>query len=96
MRLHELKTDPVPFAAAFEELKPFEVRRNDRDFQVEDIVLLREWSEATLYTGAYVLGRITYVTKGGAWGLPEDLCVFGYQQLEAKRTVRGSRMEPRP
>lgn len=47
MREHELKTDPAVFAATFAREKAFEIRKNDRNFQVGDVLRLRE----TKYTG---------------------------------------------
>ncbi len=63
--------------------KPFEVRKNDRDFQEGDLVRLREWRpEAKEYTGRSVRGR---------WGLPNDVCVFALRQ--ACRTIETPREE---
>ena len=43
---HELKIWPKFFARVVDGSKPFEVRRNDRDFQTGDFVLLREYDPA--------------------------------------------------
>lgn len=77
MATHELKTWPEPFNAVWRGVKPYEVRRNDRDYRVGDTVILREWLlEGHFYTHREIQGRITYLTPGGEWGLPDDLCVF--------------------
>jgi len=41
--IHLLKTHPEPFGAAWDGLKPWEFRLNDRDFQVGHEVVLEEW-----------------------------------------------------
>ena len=46
-RQHELKTDPAVYDAVASGAKTHEIRRNDRDFQVGDTLLLRK----TRYTG---------------------------------------------
>lgn len=52
MKIHELKTDPEPFAAQFRGDKNYEVRVNDRGFQAGDLLVLRETAES-----AYVMQR---------------------------------------
>jgi len=40
---HELKTWPKPFQQVVNKGKRFEIRRNDRNFQVGDILVLKEF-----------------------------------------------------
>lgn len=76
-KVHELKTHPEYFQAARDKAKRFELRKNDRDFQVGDILKLMEWDpEASCYTGRSDYYRITYILTGGVFGLPDDLCVL--------------------
>lgn len=62
-KMHELKTDPEPFAKTKKGRKPLELRRDDRDFQPGDYLLLREWKDGD-YTGdtqvCYVLSVIRH------------------------------------
>ena len=39
---HELKTYPKYFQETIEGNKPFEIRKNDRNFQVGDVLILKE------------------------------------------------------
>lgn len=48
--LHELKIYPKYFQETIEGNKPFEIRKNDRHFQVGDVLLLKEWDNIK-YTG---------------------------------------------
>jgi len=41
--VHDLKTWPLYFAAVSSGKKTFEIRKNDRDFKVGDILILKEF-----------------------------------------------------
>lgn len=74
---HDLKCWPDPFQAVWDGLKTYEIRVNDRDYGVGDELTLREWDPKTeTYTGREVSAYVTYMTRGGEWGLPVDLCVL--------------------
>ncbi len=45
MRLHELKNHPVPFRDVWSSRKTFEIRVDDRQFEVGDVLHLREWDK---------------------------------------------------
>lgn len=78
--LHELRTWPEPFKAIANEQKMHEIRKTDRTFAVGDTLRLREWDPATAtYSGKMAEVLVTYLTPGGAWGLPPDLCVMSVE-----------------
>jgi hypothetical protein len=84
VRAHELKTDPRPFAAVWSGSKRYELRRNDRGYDYGDLLLLREHNrevDGVGYTGRVVLAEVTAMTRGGDYGLPDDLCVLGIRVL---------------
>ena len=80
--LHELKTWPPYFQAVVSGRKPFEVRKDDRDFKVGDRLLLREW-DPTLrhHTGRKVTCEITYKLDGGDFGVEVGYCVLGIARV---------------
>ena len=59
---HELKTWPEFFKQTRSGRKKFELRRNDRGFQVGDHLLLKEWDPHVIaYTGHQALVRVDYI-----------------------------------
>ena len=63
MNIHELKTWPEYFQEVDNGNKPFEIRKNDRGFEVGDELLLMEWNpETEAYTGRGIAKRVTYMT----------------------------------
>lgn len=73
---HELKCWPGPFEGVATGRKTFEVRRDDRGFDVGDELWLRCWDPVTReYTGREVTRRVVWVERG--WGMPAGMCVMG-------------------
>lgn len=63
-KLHRLKIQPKYFEAVCDGKKRFEIRKNDRNFQVGDSLLLEEYNPETQeYTGRVVERKITYITN---------------------------------
>lgn len=82
---HELKTWSEYFDAILADKKTFEVRKNDRDFQENDILLLNRWDNVkNEYAGRQAEFTITYVLKGGQWGIEEGYCVLGLKPILRK------------
>ena len=67
--LHELKTWPAPFRDIKRGLKTFEYRKNDRDYQEGDDLLLREWAPDSGYTGAEALVSVPHLIRGPDFGI---------------------------
>lgn len=60
-RQHELKCHPGPFAALARGVKTFEIRNNDRAFELGDELFLCEWNEVTGYSGRALRALVAYV-----------------------------------
>lgn len=89
--LHELKIWPVMFDAVKSGEKTFELRRDDRDFNVEDHLFLREWDSVGGHTKRKILVRVTYVLRQAErFGLAGDFCA-----MSIERVVEGGRMPER-
>ncbi|MGR3221326.1 MAG: DUF3850 domain-containing protein [Candidatus Anammoxibacter sp.] len=85
--VHELKIYPMYFREVKSGAKPFEVRKNDRDYKVGDELLLKEFvpvgyyedENKEYYTGEICHRKITYVLKGGDFGIEKGTAVLGLQ-----------------
>lgn len=76
-RTRELKCWPEFFGPVLAGLKPFEIRKNDRDFRVGDTLVLREWCPTRQdYTGRTCFRTVTYLTDYPA-GLQPGYVVLG-------------------
>ncbi len=89
MKTHNLKCWESVFRATVDGSKPYEVRRNDRDYEVGDVLVLWRWDPvASRPTGEFTTVAVTALTQG-RWGLPDDMCVMGFSAADA-RGNRGS------
>ncbi len=78
---HQLKILPEFFDAVKCGNKRFELRKNDRNYQVGDMLILEEW-DGQQYTGDSIVRFVTYVYHGkGKFGLAEGYCILGISPL---------------
>lgn len=62
IQIHDLKTWPEYFGALADMTKTFELRKNDRNFQVGDVINCREWEPGKKeYTGQVLRYKISYI-----------------------------------
>lgn len=81
MTVHTLKCRPEFFRAIAMGVKPFTVRRNDRDFKTGDLVDLLEWDGLGLaYTDDSLQRRISYVLRDFP-GIEPGYVVLGLVRL---------------
>lgn len=90
MTTHMLKTDPLPFQDVVDDAKRFELRYNDRDFQVGDILVLQETRYSSLqmrdaekfplaFTGRKQVRIVGYILQGQRhYGLDQGWVVLGF------------------
>jgi hypothetical protein len=78
--VHRLRTWVPYFQAVIDGAKPFEVRRDDRGFQVGDRVRLIEVThpdDGLAPTGREAEAEITYILSGGQFGIEPGYAVLG-------------------
>ena len=81
--LHELKTLPQYYARVTDLQKTFEARKNDRDFQVGDILRLKEWyPKENEFTGYFMEFKIEYILHGGQFGIENGYVVMSIKPFD--------------
>lgn len=75
---HVLKIETEYYQAVERGDKPFEIRKNDRDFNTCDVVTLVE-VVGGVKTGRQFSIEINYILHGGKYGLAEGYCIFSWK-----------------
>lgn len=85
MTEHLLKTDPEVFQASWDDMKGFELRKNDRDFRPSDRLRLLETVHSGKemadgkpldYTGRAIESVVDYILHGPIYGLQEGWVIL--------------------
>jgi hypothetical protein len=88
---HTLKTDSYEFQATYLGIKPWEVRYNDRNFQVGDELILKETQFSgyemvrgapLVYTGREIQAKVLYILHGDKYGLLSNFCIMSIGMLD--------------
>lgn len=76
---HNLKISPMYFSCVKNGSKPFEVRRNDRNFTVGDTLVLREYEPNTGYSGRVLYRTVSYILDDAEY-CKNGFVVLGIQE----------------
>lgn len=88
MKLHELKIKHEYLVEVTMGRKTFELRKNDRDYQVGDLIRFIDIKQDSkggcdIYIDKDTLYKITYVLKDvPEYGLDKDYCILGIKKLK--------------
>ena len=59
---HELKVNTLFFPYLITDLKCYEIRKNDRDYRVGDVLILKEWDpDGEKFTGRLCTREVVYM-----------------------------------
>jgi len=99
--VHHLKSWPEFFKLVWDRCKPYEIRKDDRQFRIGDKIILYEWDgrksairEADVYTGREARGVITSITRA-ADCVPPGALGEGYAVLGIEWDARAEYVETR-
>lgn len=85
LRTHILKTDPEVFEASLIGLKKYEIRFNDRDFQVGDMITLSETKHTgeemkagkdLIFTARTLCKTVSHILSGPIYGLADGWVIL--------------------
>lgn len=82
-QIHDLKTLPEYYAAVEKGIKTYELRFDDRNYAVGDMLILREWENGK-YTGRRLTATITHILKDFA-GLTDGWAVLSIKKTRGKK-----------
>lgn len=92
MRYHKLKTLAPYWERVQSGEKTFEIRKNDRDFQVGDILELEYYNPNEPIQQVYnynppliIKVQVKYIINGGKFGLDVDYCVMAIEILNQNK-----------
>jgi hypothetical protein len=73
---HYLKCETEYYQEVEKGLKTFELRKNDRDYKVHDMVHLREVVNGIETGRVFDSMEIVYILHGGKYGLEDGYCIL--------------------
>jgi hypothetical protein len=83
-RKHVIKAWPEYFERLWDRTKPFELRKNDRDYRVGDRLNIVEFDPETgTRSGRMVMADVTYLIDQSRFGLAEGHCILGLRFVRA-------------
>lgn len=83
MKLHTLKIQAGFYYAVMKCYKTFELRKNDRDFLISDLIHFVNVNGEDFTNEPNNVYQITYVLKDvEEYGLDKDYCILGIKKLE--------------
>lgn len=97
---HELKTDPDVFDDVFNGVKTFEIRKNDRNYQIGDRLILRRTQHTgeemkngkpLIYSGPECEVEIQYILCGPIHGLADGWVIMSIKFLCLIERIRNAK-----
>lgn len=80
-KTHKLKTYPEYFEGLYYGIKTFEVRREDRDYEVGDTLVLEEYEpNHSCYTGRSVVREISHILRDTRF-VPPGYCILSLRAV---------------
>lgn len=79
---HDIKCWPRYYYKIETGQKTYELRKNDRDYQTGDLLLIQEFQPDTQqYTGRHHLQQVSHILHGPAFGLKKGYCIMSLRRV---------------
>lgn len=85
-QIHDLKILPEYYTAVDKGVKTYELRFDDRNYAVGDMLILREWENGK-YTGRRLTATITHILKDFV-GLADGWAVLSIKKTGGKKCLK--------
>ena len=83
MKIHELKIKDNYYEEIVLGKKKFELRKNDRDYKVGDLITFQVVMEDGRTYSSHLLYQIVYILENvPEYGLQEGYCILGIEELK--------------
>ena len=89
--IHDIKILPIYFEAVALGIKTFEVRKDDRPYQVGDTLLLREYGNGE-FTGKNLKAKVTYILRDSAF-CKDGYCIMGIKEVDRNKYISRADVE---
>ncbi len=84
MKIHELKCHTEYFMKVVTSQKKFEIRKNDRNFEVGDVLHLKNYDPKNeTYLFGHCLAEVDYIFEGQGFGVTSGYCVMSITVLKS-------------
>lgn len=78
-KIHHLKIAPKYYNEVMSKNKQFELRKDDRDYQVGDFIILEEYENGNYTERTSGAFKITYILREcPEYGLMDGYCILGW------------------
>jgi hypothetical protein len=86
VRTHTIKCWSAQFQAIVDGVKTFEFRKDDRGYQVGDLLELVEWFPEENRSGRGRSVQVTYILRGPNFGMPDGYVVMSIAKANREGT----------
>lgn len=93
-KLHRLRTVPEMFQALARGHKTAELRYDDRNYAIGDVLMLLEWDVVGGFAGLCMLAVVTHIVRGPGYGLLDKHVMMSIKPLASHDYYNDPQIQP--